>query len=253
VLLAVAFAATFALLGVGSGSTGISDALQHFFSRSVGGTSISSLQHKTQAHPQDAQAWRDLATAYEQKHRTQDAVGALERYVKLRPKDTGPLAELASEYQALASDQYTNYANLAQQAQYSNPAQTFAPAPTTPLGKAFSSPTGLQDPIDSTTAASSSSAEQTAYESYQSSVAHAEQAYQRLSKLSPNDVTTLFQLGQAAEAANDLKTAESAFARFLKLAPNDVDAPQVRQYLKAVKAQLKSQAAASAPKKSTSK
>ena len=80
VLLAIAFALGFVLFGVGSGSTGISDILQnalHFGSR--GGTSISKLENKTVKHPQDAKAWRDLATAYEQKQRTQDAVNALER------------------------------------------------------------------------------------------------------------------------------------------------------------------------------
>ena len=60
----------FVLLGVGSGSTGISDVLQnafHFGSR--GGTSISKLQKQTVKNPSDATAWRDLATAFEQKQR----------------------------------------------------------------------------------------------------------------------------------------------------------------------------------------
>jgi cytochrome c-type biogenesis protein CcmH/NrfG len=253
VLLAVAFAATFALLGVGSGSTGISDALQNFFSRNSGGTSISSLQHKAAKHPNNPQVWSDLATAYEQKHQTQNAIDALNRYVALRPKDSGTLDELAAEYQTLASDQYTAYANSAQQAQIANPAATFAPPATTPFGKIFASPTGLQDPIDQIVSAQASAAEQTAYQAYQGAVAQAEQTYKKVAKLTPTDVTAWYQLGQSAAAANDLKTAESAFKRFLKLAPNDVDAPTVRQDLKQVETQLKAQAAAAAPKKSASK
>jgi cytochrome c-type biogenesis protein CcmH/NrfG len=253
VLLAVAFAATFALLGVGSGSTGISDALQNFFSRSSGGTSISSLEHKAAKNPADAKAWRDLATAYEQKHRTQDAIDALQQYVRLRPKDTGTLSELASEYQQLASDDYTNYTTAAEQAQVANPEATFAPPSTTAFGKVFASPTGLQDPIDQITSSQASTAAQTAYQGYQTAISQSEATYQRIAKQTPGDPTVQFQLGQAAAAANDLKTAVSAYKRFLKLAPNDVDAPTVRQDLKAAQAQLKAQSAAAAPKKSASK
>ncbi|HEX7526924.1 MAG TPA: amidohydrolase family protein, partial [Gaiellaceae bacterium] len=94
VLLALVFALGFVFFGVGSGSTGISDALQNAFNfGNKGGTSISKLQNKVDKHPQDATAWRDLATALEQKQRTQEAVTALERYTTLRPKDQGALAE----------------------------------------------------------------------------------------------------------------------------------------------------------------
>ena len=58
------------LLGVGSGSSGLTDAFQSAFNfGSNGGTSISKLERNTQKHPGDATAWRDLATAYEQKQR----------------------------------------------------------------------------------------------------------------------------------------------------------------------------------------
>ena len=95
VFLALVFAFGFVFFGVGSGSTGISDALQNAFSfGSKGGTSISKLQDKVVKHPKDASAWRDLATALEQKQKTQDAVNALERYSALRPHDQSALAEL---------------------------------------------------------------------------------------------------------------------------------------------------------------
>ena len=88
VFLAVAFVLGFVLLGVGSGSTGLSDVFQNAFNfGSSNGTSIGSLQKKVTKQPQNATAWRDLATAYEQKQRTSDAVSALERYTALRPKD----------------------------------------------------------------------------------------------------------------------------------------------------------------------
>ena len=109
----MAFVLGFVLLGVGSGSTGAADVLGNMFNFGSGGsgTSISKLQKKVDASPKNAKAWRDLATALEQKQRTQDAVNALERYAALRPKDQNALAELASQYGTLATNYATDYSN----------------------------------------------------------------------------------------------------------------------------------------------
>jgi cytochrome c-type biogenesis protein CcmH/NrfG len=234
VLLALAFALGFVFFGVGSGSTGISDILQnalHFGSN--GGTSVSKLEKKVGKHPQDAKAWRDLATAYEQKQRTQDAVNALLRYSALRPKDEGALAELASEYGTLAQTYSTEYTNAQQQAaQQAPPGAAFAPAATTPFGKAFNDPAALKDPISSAVETLSSATQSTALTNYQDAQRNAEGAYKKLIALRPNDATTQIQLGQAAQAANDNKTAIAAYRAFLKLAPTDPLAPQVKQVLK---------------------
>jgi tetratricopeptide (TPR) repeat protein len=237
VALAVAFVLGFVLLGVGSGSTGISDALQNLFSRTSGGTSISKLQKKTVQHPKDATAWRNLATALEQKQRTQDAINALEQYSALRPKDQTALAELASEYNTLAQTYAQDYSAAQQQAsQTASPAATFAPPSTTPFGKAFADPTALQDPIANAVQQLSSTKQSTAYSNFQGAQTKAEDVYKRLVKLNPSDATTEIQLGQAAQAANDTKTAIAAFEKFLKLAPTDPLAPQVKQALKSLKA-----------------
>jgi regulator of sirC expression with transglutaminase-like and TPR domain len=237
VALAIAFVLGFVLLGVGSGSTGISDALQNLFSRSSGGsTSISKLQKKTVQHPKDPTAWRNLATALEQKQRTQEAINALEQYSALRPKDQTALAELASEYNTLAQTYAQDYSTAQQQAaQTASPASTFAPPSTTPFGKAFADPTALQDPIANAVQQLSQTKQSTAYSNYQTAQKSAEGVYVRLVKLNPSDATTQIQLGQAAQSAGDTKTAIAAFKKFLKLAPTDPLAPQVKQALKALK------------------
>ena len=147
--LAVAFILGFVLLGVGSGSTGVSDVLQNAFNfGSSSGTSISSLHKKTEKNPSDSQAWRDLATALEGKQRTQEAVTALQRYTALRPQDQSALQELATQYTTLANNYATDYSTAqAQAASQASPSSAFAPASTTPLGKAYSDPKSLQDPI----------------------------------------------------------------------------------------------------------
>ena len=236
VLLALAFAVGFVFFGVGSGSTGISDILQNAFNfGSSGGTSISKLEKKTVKHPQEAKAWRDLATAYEQKQRTQDAVNALERYSALRPKDQSALAELASQYGTLATNYSNDYAIAQQQATaQSSPAIAFAPLATTPFGKAFNDPTALKDPIASAVQTLATTRQTTAYTNYQNAQKSAEGVYKKLSALNPNDATTQIQLGQAAQAANDTAVAIAAYEKFLKLAPADPLAPQVKQVLKSL-------------------
>ncbi len=234
VLLALAFAIGFVFFGVGSGSTGISDILQnalHF--GSSGGSSISGLVKKTNKHPQDAKAWRDLATAYEQKQRTQDAVNSLERYSALRPKDQGALAELASQYGTLATSYSTEYSNAQQEAAaQSSPGAAFAPGASTPFGKAFNDPAALKDPISTAVQTLASARQSTAYANYQGAQRNAEAAYKKLAVLNPNDASTQIQLGQAAQAANDTSVAIAAYKTFLRLAPSDPLTPQVKRVLK---------------------
>jgi len=224
----------FVLLGVGSGSTGVSDVLQNAFNFGSGsGTSISSLQKKTVKNPNDASAWRDLATAYEGKQRTQEAVTALQRYTALRPSDQTALQELATQYSTLANNYATDYTNAQTEASsQASPASAFAPPATTPLGKAFADPKALQDPIANAVSTSSSSKQSSAFSSYQEAQKNAEATYQKLGTLAPNDATIQIQLGQAAQAANDTATALAAYKKFLQLAPTDPLAPQVKQALK---------------------
>jgi Flp pilus assembly protein TadD len=238
VALAAAFLATFVLLGVGSGSTGLGDALQNAFNFGSGGTSIGKLEKKVEKHPRDANAWHDLAIAYEQKKRPQDAVTALERYTALHPKDASGLDELASQYSSLAQTYATDYQNAQADATSASPAAAFAPSATSTFGKIFNDPNGLQDPIGSVIAAQAQQRAQTALSSYQGAQKNAETTFQKLAKLTPNDVSVQYQLGLAASQANDFKVAVAAYTKFLKLSPNDVEAPQVKQLLKAARAQL---------------
>jgi tetratricopeptide (TPR) repeat protein len=236
--LIVAFIFGFVLLGVGSGSSGLTDAFQSAFNfGSSGGTSIGNLEKKVGKNPQDANTWRDLATAYEQKQRTQDAVNSLERYTALRPKDDSGLSELASQYTTLARGYATDWQNAQQEAALASPTTTFAPASTTVFGKIFADPKGLQDPIGQLLQTQASTKASTAFSSYQGAQKKAETTFKKLAALTPTDVTVQYQLGQAAQAAGDYPTAIKAYEKFLKLAPTDVDAPQVKQLLKSAQSQ----------------
>ena len=244
-LLAVVFAGGFVVFGVGSGSTGISSALQSLWDSGGGsGTSISSLKKKVEHNSQNAQAWRDLATAYETKHETGLAIAALVAYTKLAPKDQDALLDLAGQYQQQAqgyADDYTNAQTTGNSALL--PSTAFPYPSNSPLGKAFADPKALKDPIGAAVATQVSEQQTTAMTKYQAAAANAEQAYQKLAKLSPNDASTQVLLGQAAQGANDIPAAIAAYKRFLKLAPNDTSAATIKSQLKSLE---KSQASSSA-------
>jgi cytochrome c-type biogenesis protein CcmH/NrfG len=252
VLLAVVFALSFVVFGVGSGSTGISSALQNAFNfGSSGGTSISSLEKKVEKNSQNKDAWRALATAYETKHDTALAIAALIAYTKLAPKDQDALLDLAGQYQQLAQQYSTDYQSAQQEAVSGQlPSSVFAPASNTALGRAFADPGALKDPIGSAVQTQATEKENTALQNYQSATTNALGAYKKIAALNPNDPSTQILLAQSAQTANDLPTAIAAYKRFLKLAPNDPSTSQVKAQLKSLEA---SQASSSgSTKKSTS-
>ena len=231
-LLAVAFALGFVIFGVGSGSTGISDALQNAFSFGGSGTSISALQKKVDKHPENAADWRNLATAYEAKQQTQNAIDALERYTALQPKNSDALGELASEYAALVQSSYTAYQNGLAANAAADPAGQVQLSTTSSFGKAFSSTSVPKSPLDAAVADQATTDISTLSQNLSAAEQLTVSAYQRLAKLTPKDATTQLQLGQYAEAAGNSPVAIAAFRKFLKLAPTDVEAPTVRTDLK---------------------
>jgi cytochrome c-type biogenesis protein CcmH/NrfG len=250
VFLAFVFAAGFVFFGVGSGSTGISDALQNFFQRnSSGGSSASSLQKKAEKHPQDAQAWHDLATKLEGDDNLDQAIVALKRYTALRPKDQDGLTELASVYLRRASEQQQIYTDAQTRSALLAPVQPTPPS-TSALGKALSS---LSNPIQSAVSGMVSSASSGAYTQVIQLETEAVGVYKQLAKLSPKDATTQLRLAQVAQGAGDTAAAIAAYQKFLKLSPEDSLAPAARKQLKQLQAQAKAAAKATATTTTSSK
>jgi tetratricopeptide (TPR) repeat protein len=228
IFLALVFAASFVFLGVGSGSSGIGDLLRgniHFGGSS--GPSIGKAQDKIKKNPNDAAAYLELARAYEGKGQTDDAIGALRSYVRLSPKSTSALEELAGLYLTKA-ESYQRQGQSAQlDAQDANLGSLFGPATTAKLTQAIG-----QDPITEALSTRAQTAVTNVYEKMQSAYSNATATYKALAKVSPRDPSTQLQLAQAAEAASDNATAVAAYKKFLKLAPDDPSAGAIRQHLK---------------------
>jgi tetratricopeptide (TPR) repeat protein len=244
-LLALVFVIGFVIFGVGSGSTGISDALQNFFSSNTSsGSSASSLQKKAEQHPTVAKPWHDLATKLEADGRLDDAIVALKRYTALKPKDQTVLEELASVYQRRATEFQQVYTDAQTRSAILAPTSSFQPVTTSALGKAMAS---LTNPIQSAVTGQISTLTNTAYTKIIELEGDAVGVYQTLAKLSPDDAVTQLRLAQVAQTAGNVKVAIDAYKRFLKLAPDDPLAASARKVLKQIQAQQKASAATATP------
>jgi len=231
-LLAVLFALTFAFLGVGSGSSGLSDLFNNINVFHHSGISVHAAQKEIEKQPNLPKGYRDLATAYEGKGETASAITALQQYVGIAKKDAKALSELAGLQLSQAADLQNRYAAAYQSAQAASPSASFLP--TGKLG------TGLgTNPIES---AQSSLAQQAAMNLYQQmslAYAGAVSTYQQLAKLQPGNSDAQFQLGNTAQTAAQITgsssynaTAVAAYKRYLKLNPESATAAQVRQLIK---------------------
>lgn len=239
VLLAMVFAFSFVIFGVGSGSSGIADAMSGFFNNvTSSGSSLSSLQKKVKENKKDAAAWRALATKLETDQKTDRAIVALDHYVALKPKDQGALEEVASLALRRARD-YSNlyFTLLAQNRLYTGTDSAFVPGAKLKFSKVFADSTaGFLSPISDLKSKAITAKANEAAGKLGPLTAKAALMYKRLVKLDPKNATNQFQLGQTAEGNNDTATAKAAYKAFLELAPNDALAPTAKAALKRLNA-----------------
>jgi tetratricopeptide (TPR) repeat protein len=232
VFLAVIFGAGFVFLGVGSGSSGISDLLNpsQWFGGGASTAGLSSLQKKAAAHPAVAQAQLDYAQALDAKGRSAAAIALLERYIRLRPRDSDVLSDLAGRYENQEQLEY----NKAQAAQIA--AQDVSGTdlfPQLKLGKGGTQTIGT-DPVISAVTSKSQLATQNAQAAFQRAAANDVRVLKLLAIASPDDTTSIFRLATAASQAGDTATAKKNYKLFLKLAPDAPEAALAKQRLKAL-------------------
>jgi tetratricopeptide (TPR) repeat protein len=234
VFLALVFALSFVLFGVGSGSTGMGDSLSNFFGdifqRSASGTDVGSLEKKTEKNPNDAKAWGELATAQEQENNLDGAIAALVKYTALRPKDDDRLQELGGIYLRRADEYAQQYVAAQTTSQVLQPSATFKPSTSSPLAQAF------EDPISAAISTKTTTDTNDAYQKYLDTQTKAVGVYKEIVAINPKDATNQYRLAQVAQAANNKPDAIAAYTAFLKLAPDDSLAPTARKALKQLKA-----------------
>ena len=236
ILLALVFAIGFVGFGVGSGSTGISDAFSNLFSGGGGGSSVDSRiksdQKKLAKNPSNAALYTDLATLYQQKNESSSAIRTLETGAKANPKNLEILGALATAYRRDAEAAKTEAQN-AQAALNS----TFFTQPgldtSSTLGSAFTS-----DPVSQALKTKASSS----FQKLSTTYSKAESAYQRVATASrgtSNEASAQLQLASIAlEALNftgqptEIQTAIAAYQRYLAIDPHGPNAAQAKQTIK---------------------
>jgi hypothetical protein len=255
-LLAMALIAAFVLLGVGSGSTGISQIVQNFFSgTSASGKSLSSLQKATVQHPKDAAAWLAYANKLQAKNKLDDAATALTTYTTLKPKDEEAMRQLAAIYVRRASDWNTIYTAQRARSDAYAPTAVLTPKAGTPLADALGT---ITNPLTAAVTTDTNTVTSTAYQQVISALTSREGVWKKIAVLSPRDASTQLSLAQSAtDVANvlnqpaDMKTAIAAYKAYLRLAPNDSSASSAKQQLKTLEKTLKASVAASASTSTT--
>jgi len=226
-ILAVLFAATFTVLGVGSGTSGLDQLLSGLNIFHHSGTSVSSAQKGVEKSPNDPKAWRTLATAYEAHGAPDLAVGALERYTGLRPKAAAVWNELAGLEMTIAQDLVTQYQNAYASEQLVTPDSPLLPKATSPFGKALGT-----NPIERAAATTVNSTVSDIAGRAQTAFTQAVSSFKQVAKLEPNNPNSQFQLAQAAQTSGDSATAIAAYKAYLKLNPDASTASQVRALIK---------------------
>jgi tetratricopeptide (TPR) repeat protein len=231
VFLAIMFGLGFVALGVGSGAGGINlgDILN---SSSGSGSSISDLQAKTRAHPNDAPAWLQLAGAYQSDGQSDAAIGAYLQYVALRPKDQNGLSGAASLLELRArknQNELTKAEALA--------AQYTAPSTASVVGSLKLAPS-LTHSVEDALAKPYTQQVQSLQSRISSDYLQATGLRQKLANLDPKNAAYQFALAQDAAAGRQYPTAAKALKAYLDLEPN-LDAAtrqQLEQTLKALRA-----------------
>ena len=225
VILAVLFAVTFAFLGVGSGTNGLDQLFQglNFFHH--GGNSISKAQSYIRAHPNDPKGFRDLASAYEAKGDTTDAISALQQYTTVKPKAVAVWSELGGLQSAQAQSLIQQYRDAYTNQQLLAPSQSFLP--TGKLGQALG--TNKAEQIASQRA---DAAVQGLQSRAQATLTGAVDSYGKVTKLTPKDANAWFQLAQAGQQAGNYTVALKAYKRYLVLDPASTSRSQIEQLIK---------------------
>ena len=240
--LALVFALSFAFLGVGAGGSGIGDYLaQLFHTQSNGGApDIEAAQAKVDKNPKDAKAQLELANAYQTANRNDDAIAALEAYMKLKPNNSDALQQLASLYSAKA----TSAEQRAQAIQASDSGAFFdnlLVSPGSKIGGALGQ--GQISGVEQQKIQKAMSDAQ-----IEAAGAHAKEAetYETLTKLEPDNTDFLSALGLAKAQSGDLDGGITAFKKVLEISPDDPNADRIKEIIKELEKQKKAQAAASA-------
>jgi tetratricopeptide (TPR) repeat protein len=226
-ILAVLFGVTFAFLGVGSGSGGLSQLFDNLNIFRHSGTSISAAQKALAKHPNDPKAMRTLITAYEAHGDTNSAIATLQQYTGVRPKDAKAWSELGGLQLQEGQNLVTAYQQAYSSELLASPSSVLTPSGSSPVGKALGT-----NPLEQAAATQQNGTVTNIAQNAQAAYSGAVTSFQKVADLQPRNANAQFQLAQTAQTAGQNSVAVSAYKRYLKLNPDSSTASAVRQLIK---------------------
>ena len=234
VLLALSFGVGFVVFGVGSGAgLGLGDILQG--GSTASGPSVGDAQKKIDKG--NLAAYKELADAYRNENKTDDAIAAGEQYLKARPKDYDYMRTVAADYEGRASRQRDEATAVQEEVTANTGGATFSLAQNSKLGRGLG--TGR---IDQELQAAANQRLTELYSGIESSYARAAALYKQISAANPKDLLVLQLLANAAYQSRDNQTALDAARRIRKIAgPGSSEAKQAKQLEQLIKAQAATQ------------
>jgi tetratricopeptide (TPR) repeat protein len=230
VFLALAFGIGFVGFGVGSSGSGLDQLWNNIGGSGSSGPSVSDAQGKIKKG--DLVAYKELADAYRQDGKLEQAISAGEQYLKVRPKDYEYMRTVAGDYEGRASQQRDQAAVIQDEVTSSTGGTTFAPPGNTLLGRALQ-----PGKIDTELQTAANQKLTQLYAGLQGSYARATQIYQQLAAQTPNDVLLQLLLANAALQSRNNPVALKAYRKVIKLSPGSGEAEQARQQIQYLKSQ----------------
>jgi tetratricopeptide (TPR) repeat protein len=230
VFLALAFGIGFVGFGVGSSGSGLDQLWNNIGGGGSSGPSVSDAQGKIKKG--DLVAYKELADAYRQDGKLEQAISAGEQYLKVRPKDYEYMRTVAGDYEGRASQQRDQAAVIQDEVTSSTGGTTFAPPGNTLLGRALQ-----PGKIDTELQTAANQKLTQLYAGLQGSYARATQIYQQLAAQTPNDVLLQLLLANAALQSRNNPVALKAYRKVIKLSPGSGEAEQARQQIQYLKSQ----------------
>lgn len=236
VLLALVFGLGFVVFGVGSGGgIGLGDLFNNGGS-TKDSASAPKARDRIKKNPNDAAAYKDLATALQTDGDLKGAVAAWKKFSTLRPKDTDALNTLAGLYTALGQRLQPQITS----AQIASQENSFASQLVVGL-QAKNQPVVGANVIDQSVSTVANTKLNALYQQQQDDFNTAVRVNQRIVKLDPKDANAQLSLGESAQSAGNSQVAIAAYKRFVKLAPQDPTSALVKQQIKALQQAAKQQ------------
>jgi cytochrome c-type biogenesis protein CcmH/NrfG len=226
VLLAVLFAVTFAFLGVGSGSgSGLDQLFNGLHIFGGGGNDVAKAQKIIKEDPNKPEGYRKLATAYEGKGDTGNAVSALQDLTRIQPKNASAWSELGGLQLSQANDYLTQYQQAYQARQLATPSASFLPSGK--LGTALGT-----NKVEQVAAQRVDTVVSDLQQRTQLAYNNALTSYDQVTQLTPKDANAWFQMAQTAQQAGNYSAALKGYKRYLKLNPGSSNRAQIEQLIK---------------------